>query len=1051
MYKMKRILKRAIACLLAVLMLAGEAPMQKVLAAEVESQTEQQENVTKETEQQTAVQQAETEQEQQDKTDVQLDTEQPEEANDVQLDTEQPEDANDVQLDTEQPEDANDVQLGTGQPEETTGIQVEVPLLNYVYVDKNRVEIGDTQNIALSVGDDTTVIESAKLYVQNKDGEQYTLEASEIEGNAILFAENYQDENQTGVYTLYSYEITVDGIVYTQVLSETGVDVSYGVNCDVESKPDAQLVDESAAETDMDVVSFDEDGNQTSEDSIASAIENQQQKQSEDGITRSTYGSNGNIVVVLDPGHDGSHGGTSGNGVAESEVNLKIAQYCKEELQKYSGVTVYMTRDSQTCPYGGSSVGAKTCNEGRVAFAKSVGANIYVSLHNNSASSESVSGVEIYYPNTNYNPSVSQTGEELASQILRQLTALGLKNRGTKIRTCKDTVPEYQYPDGSQADYYAVIRNCKKEGIPAIIVEHAFVTNPSDVSNYLSTDEQLKKLGVADATGIAQYYNLKQGFQINEIDFQDKNSSVEVSAKCSDMKGIKYRYLYYDLAAQSWGVISEWTTESKVEWQPKAGNYWVQVAAIDSNGNGTTKTVSYAATHNYTGYYLDLNGMCYIMRDKGIDVGVAYDSNASDVKFKWQAYNLDKQEWSLVADWTGSNWVTWKPEQGNFWLYVEAMTPDGETKNTIMCFASQKDYAHHTLNLNGMCYNIYEDRIDVGIAYDSDDSNVSFKWEAYNLDTQQWNLVADWTGSNWVSWYPDKGNYWMHVTAKTSDRVTKDYTICFNAARNYNHKYISINGICSVNDKAAINLGVSYNTNDTSPAFRWQIYDLSTSTWSTLTDWTGSNWVSWYPGSGNYWVYLEAKTSDGTVENYCIAYQVTARYEIMGNTNTSLAQMVAYYNANNVYPEFYASSDAPSIEAFCQIYLEECQAEGLKAEVAFCQAMLETGFLRYGGDVQINQYNFAGLGATGNGAPGNSFGSVREGVRAQVQHLKAYASTAGLNNPCVDSRFQYVKRGTAPYVEWLGIQENPYGKGWATAKNYGYNIVNLYIAKLFRY
>ena len=1015
MYKMKRILKRAIACLLAVLMLAGEAPMQKVLAAEVESQIEQQENVTKETEQQTAVQQAETEQEQQDKTDV--------------------------QLDTEQPEEANDVQVGTGQPEETTGIQVEIPLLNYVYVDKNRVEIGDTQNIALSVGDDTTVIESAKLYVQNKDGEQYTLEASEIEGNAILFAENYQDENQTGVYTLYSYEITVDGIVYTQVLSETGVDVSYGVNCDVESKPDAQLVDESAAETDMDVVSFDEDGNQTSEDSIASAIENQQQKQSEDGITRSTYGSNGNIVVVLDPGHDGSHGGTSGNGVAESEVNLKIAQYCKEELQKYSGVTVYMTRDSQTCPYGGSSVGAKTCNEGRVAFAKSVGANIYVSLHNNSASSESVSGVEIYYPNTNYNPSVSQTGEELASQILRQLTALGLKNRGTKIRTCKDTVPEYQYPDGSQADYYAVIRNCKKEGIPAIIVEHAFVTNPSDVSNYLSTDEQLKKLGVADATGIAQYYNLKQGFQINEIDFQDKNSSVEVSAKCSDMKGIKYRYLYYDLAAQSWGVISEWTTESKVEWQPKAGNYWVQVAAIDSNGNGTTKTVSYAATHNYTGYYLDLNGMCYIMRDKGIDVGVAYDSNASDVKFKWQAYNLDKQEWSLVADWTGSNWVTWKPEQGNFWLYVEAMTPDGETKNTIMCFASQKDYAHHTLNLNGMCYNIYEDRIDVGIAYDSDDSNVSFKWEAYNLDTQQWNLVADWTGSNWVSWYPDKGNYWMHVTAKTSDGVTKDYTICFNAARNYNHKYISINGICSVNDKAAINLGVSYNTNDTSPAFRW----------STLTDWTGSNWVSWYPGSGNYWVYLEAKTSDGTVENYCIAYQVTARYEIMGNTNTSLAQMVAYYNANNVYPEFYASSDAPSIEAFCQIYLEECQAEGLKAEVAFCQAMLETGFLRYGGDVQINQYNFAGLGATGNGAPGNSFGSVREGVRAQVQHLKAYASTAGLNNPCVDSRFQYVKRGTAPYVEWLGIQENPYGKGWATAKNYGYNIVNLYIAKLFRY
>ena len=1021
MYKMKRILKRATACLLAVLMLAGEAPMQKVLAAEVESQTEQQEDVTKEIEQQTETQQAETEQEQQDKTDV--------------------------QSVTEQPEEANDVQMGTGQSEETTGIQVEIPLLNYVYVDKNRVEIGDTQNIALSVGDDTTVIESAKLYIQNKDGEQYTLEASEIEGNAILFAENYQDENQTGVYTLYSYEITVDGIVYTQVLSETGVDVSYGVNCDVESKPDAQLVDESAAETDMDVVSFDEDGNQTSEDSIASAIENQQQKQSEDGITRSTYGSNGNIVVVLDPGHGGSDSGASGNGLMEKDLTLKIAQYAKQELEKYAGVTVYLTRTSD------GYVGLKD----RATYAKSVNADIFVSLHINSNKSTSPNGAGIYYPNRNYNASFSDIGNGLATKIISKLTALGLNtwrsDVGGIIREdeCENPDEEYMYPDGSHGDYHSVIRNCKKEGIPAILVEHAFISNASDASNYLSSDEKLKKLGVADAQGIAEYYNLKQGFQINEINFQDKNHSVEISAQCSDTKGVQYRYLYYDFATQCWGVISEWTTESKVEWQPKEGNYWVQVAAVDSNGNGTTKTVSYAANRNYTGYYLDLNGMCYIMRDNGIDVGVAYDSNASDVKFRWQAYNLDKQQWSMVADWTGSNWVTWKPEQGNFWLYAEAMTPDGETKNTIMCFASQKDYAHHTLNLNGMCYNIYEDRIDVGIAYDSDDSNVTFKWEAYNLDKQEWNLVADWTGSNWVSWYPDKGNYWMHVTARTSDGVTKEYTICFNAARNYNHKYITINGICSVNDKAAINLGVSYNTNDTSPAFRWQIYDLSTSTWSTLTDWTGSNWVSWYPGSGNYWVYLEAKTSDGTVENYCIAYQVTARYEIMGNTNTSLAQMVAYYNANNVYPEFYASSDAPTIEAFCQIYLEECQAEGLKAEVAFCQAMLETGFLRYGGDVQINQYNFAGLGATGNGAPGNSFGSVREGVRAQVQHLKAYASTAGLNNPCVDSRFKYVKRGTAPYVEWLGIQENPYGKGWATAKNYGYNIVNLYMAKLFRY
>ena len=113
----------------------------------------------------------------------------------------------------------------------------------------------------------------------------------------------------------------------------------------------------------------------------------------------------------------------------------------------------------------------------------------------------------------------------------------------------------------------------------------------------------------------------------------------------------------------------------------------------------------------------------------------------------------------------------------------------------------------------------------------------------------------------------------------------------------------------------------------------------------------------------------------------------------------------------------------------------------------------ETYFLQFDGDVKVEQCNFAGIGATGGGVPGNTFADVRTGIRAQVQHLKAYASTAKLTQACVDPRFQYVKRGTCKYVEWLGIQENPNTKwnadgtiasgcGWATAKNYGYILLN---------
>ena len=174
---------------------------------------------------------------------------------------------------------------------------------------------------------------------------------------------------------------------------------------------------------------------------------------------------------------------------------------------------------------------------------------------------------------------------------------------------------------------------------------------------------------------------------------------------------------------------------------------------------------------------------------------------------------------------------------------------------------------------------------------------------------------------------------------------------------------------------------------------------------------------------------------------------------IMTTPTTSVDRMVSYYKSNATFPTYYQEHDTEikassnPLQTFCQIFYDEAVAEGVDPGVVFAQAMKETGFLRFGGDVKIEQYNFCGLGATGGGAAGQAFGSVRLGVRAQVQHLKAYASQEDLKNAVVDPRFQYVTRGCATFVEYLGIQENPWGKGWATASNYGYSIVNDYMYK----
>jgi hypothetical protein len=94
---------------------------------------------------------------------------------------------------------------------------------------------------------------------------------------------------------------------------------------------------------------------------------------------------------------------------------------------------------------------------------------------------------------------------------------------------------------------------------------------------------------------------------------------------------------------------------------------------------------------------------------------------------------------------------------------------------------------------------------------------------------------------------------------------------------------------------------------------------------------------------------------------------------------------------------------------------------------------LETGFLRYGGLVTPDMNNFCGLGSTGPGQPGEYFPSPRIGIRAHIQHLKAYATDAPLRQDLVDPRYFYVRYGSAPTLDGLA-------GSWATDRDYSKKI-----------
>lgn len=119
------------------------------------------------------------------------------------------------------------------------------------------------------------------------------------------------------------------------------------------------------------------------------------------------------------------------------------------------------------------------------------------------------------------------------------------------------------------------------------------------------------------------------------------------------------------------------------------------------------------------------------------------------------------------------------------------------------------------------------------------------------------------------------------------------------------------------------------------------------------------------------------------------------------------------------------------------LYMEEAALEGVNADVAFAQMCVETGFLRFGGLVTPEMNNFCGLGSIGPGQPGNSFPDERTGVRAHVQHLKAYGSAEPLNLAAVDPRYRYVTpKGKSPTIAGLA-------RTWAADPEYGNKILNM--------
>lgn len=1111
--------------------------------------------------------------------------------------------------------------------EETEGFIPSDYSTNFIVIESARFDTPASEKyVVVDMGDGSEAISDAELVILNETTrEEITFPVDTILDTSFLFYMTFSDEESAGKYKVTGVRYSANGDWYEKLFSDEDMAPRFGVNMDINEEPDAWLEETAdradALEDGADVLDVQEKGVLDISDSFenANAIgingengdvtitgdesaflsrdsfdvndyiysDEDFQEVVADTVDRITKSINtvdmltasdktivaskapANIVIVLDPGHGGSDTGApytwDGVQYLERDINQKIANACKAELDKYQNITVYLTRQNATDPLNGS-VGDDL--QWRCDYAHSLGADLFVSLHcNSSVTVNARSGAEVFVPNSSLNTQAYNVGKTVGTSIGKKLAALGLKNGATYSRSSENGS---KYDDGSIADYYAVIRHCKEYGIPAMIVEHAYVNNKEDCTTYFASDEKIKALGVADAQGIAENIGL---LDQNRIDSDMKmkgwmksgsswiyyDEKGEVKTGFFNVKGKTYYGKSNGVILTGWQLIEgNWYcfendgVMKQLEWVKNSNNQWVYLKEDGKMATGIVDTgkkwyyfskdgamltgwqksgndwyYMNAAGEMYRNAWLNSSGTWYYFGDKGkMSTGMAAIGKAT---------YFFKDTGAMATDWVSKDgkWYyanssgelvksTWK-KVGSSWYYFgtnymmstgwEIISGKRYYLNTSgeLCtgwVAVGSDW--YCTDGDGACYTNCWKKMDGVWYYFKDDGKMAAGWSTIGgkryfmnasgamqsgwfTSDKNWHL-SDTDGACYTETWKKVGGFWYYFD-KNSKMVTGWNTIdgqkyYMSQTGEMLNDWFSINkdwykadanGVCFINSW--------YSEND-----NWYYFDKDgkmvtginkigndkyffVSSGVMQNGWikSGSDWYyakrtgeliikNWLEDGGKKYYFddngkmvttkivIGEKTyyfkADGSFEkevNNKVSSEAEQLYTIMG-TSTYTAQQLSkrFMSQGKAYPvEALTKGGAKDIGTFCQIIVEEAKAEGVKPEVVFAQIMNETGWLQFGGDVKIEQFNFCGLGATGGGECGLSFADVRTGIRAQVQHLKAYASKDALKNECVDPRFKYVERGCAAYVQYLGIQENPSNKGWAANSGYGTLLLNI--------
>ena len=586
----------------------------------------------------------------------------------------------------------------------------------------------------------------------------------------------------------------------------------------------------------------------------------------------------------------------------------------------------------------------------RVQRCVSQGAQAFVSFHINSGSPVA-HGAEVYAPTAN-EYDYTQVSVELANKVMNNLASMGLSYRGV-----------FQMEVG---DEFAVIRCAREQGIPGILIEHGFISNAGDVLNYFS-DEGCRRLGEADADAIIAQFPKSTWLDYSSVfdaNYYLSNNPDVAKATAGNSELALDHFINYGMSEGRRGSAS-FDVQSYFNEYPdlraafgfdlvKYYEHYVTAGKAEGrHGTGCSKIEGYATTINGVDYSSVYDPSFYLSNNEDIRNAFSKRSPAGVVMIDDAAVLRHFVSCGMAEGRRGSESFD---VLSYYNRYPDLRRAFGANLTAL--------YGHYLSSGRA------EGRIATGCASLA-------------------GAVASQGGTDYSPVYD-----FDFYTSNNGDVLSAFTTVK--------------GGLRFVDDAAVLRHFVSCGMAEgRRGSDSFDVYGYR-NRYADLRKAFGQNLKSYYIH------YLNCGIKEGRNGASATGYEGF----IMSSAYSTYLDAADHFT-KTVGPKgfpsaVYTDRGASNIIDFCKILYEEAQSEGVSPEVLYGQVMKETGYLKFGNLVQPNQCNFGGLGATGPGNPGYTFGSVREGLRAQVQHLKAYGSTEPLINPCIDARFKFVSRGCAP-------------------------------------